>query len=58
MDKAEGKVIVVFDLGGGTFDVSVLEIQGSVFEVKVSNEDTMLGGEHPVLKRGLASTYR
>jgi molecular chaperone DnaK len=45
MDKADGKIIVVFDLGGGTFDVSVLEIQGGVFEVKATNGDTMLGGE-------------
>ena len=45
MDKADGKTIVVFDLGGGTFDVSVLEIQGGVFEVKATNGDTMLGGE-------------
>merc|ERR1712057_68929 len=41
MDKADGKTIVVFDLGGGTFDVSVLEIQGGVFEVKATNGDTM-----------------
>lgn len=45
MDKADGKTIAVFDLGGGTFDVSVLEIQGGVFEVKATNGDTMLGGE-------------
>merc|ERR1712232_963439 len=45
MDKADGKTIVVFDLGGGTFDVSVLEIQGGVFEGKSTNGDTMLGGE-------------
>merc|ERR1711920_555925 len=45
MDKADGKTIVVFDSGGGTFDVSVLEIQGGVFEVKATNGDTMLGGE-------------
>jgi molecular chaperone DnaK len=45
MDKVDGKTIVVFDLGGGTFDVSVLEIQGGVFEVKATNGDTMLGGE-------------
>jgi molecular chaperone DnaK len=45
MDKHDGKTIVVFDLGGGTFDVSVLEIQGGVFEVKATNGDTMLGGE-------------
>lgn len=45
LDKADGKTVVVFDLGGGTFDVSVLEIQGGVFEVKSTNGDTMLGGE-------------
>merc|ERR1712048_575403 len=45
MDKADGKTIAVFDLGGGTFDVSVLEIEGGVFEVKSTNGDTMLGGE-------------
>lgn len=46
LDKAsDGKTIAVFDLGGGTFDVSVLEIQGGVFEVKATNGDTMLGGE-------------
>lgn len=45
MDKADGKTIAVFDLGGGTFDVSILEIAGGVFEVKATNGDTMLGGE-------------
>merc|ERR1711920_232670 len=45
MDKADGKTIVVFDLGGGTFDVSILEIASGVFEVKATNGDTMLGGE-------------
>ena len=45
MDKGDGKTIVVFDLGGGTFDVSILEISGGVFEVKSTNGDTMLGGE-------------
>merc|ERR1712176_520298 len=45
MDKADGKTIVVFDLGGGTFDVSILEINSGVFEVKSTNGDTMLGGE-------------
>merc|ERR1711981_99639 len=45
MDKADDKVIAVFDLGGGTFDVSVLEIQKGVFEVKSTNGDTLLGGE-------------
>jgi molecular chaperone DnaK len=45
MDKKEGGVIAVFDLGGGTFDVSVLEIGDGVFEVKSTNGDTFLGGE-------------
>lgn len=44
-DKAGTKTIVVFDLGGGTFDVSVLEIGDGVFEVKATNGDTFLGGE-------------
>merc|ERR1712087_443959 len=42
---ADGKTIAVFDLGGGTFDVSILEISGGVFEVKATNGDTFLGGE-------------
>jgi len=45
VDKADGKVIAVYDLGGGTFDVSILEISSGVFEVKASTGDTMLGGE-------------
>jgi len=45
MDKTEDKVIAVFDLGGGTFDVSILEIQKGVFEVKSTNGNTFLGGE-------------
>lgn len=45
LDKAEDKIIAVYDLGGGTFDVSVLEIQKGVFEVKSTNGDTFLGGE-------------
>lgn len=45
LDRADGKLIAVFDLGGGTFDVSILEISGGVFEVKATNGDTMLGGE-------------
>ncbi|KAI5066368.1 hypothetical protein GOP47_0018992 [Adiantum capillus-veneris] len=43
-DKKEG-LIAVFDLGGGTFDVSILEISSGVFEVKATNGDTFLGGE-------------
>ncbi len=45
LDKSEGKKIAVYDLGGGTFDVSVLEIGDGVFEVKATNGDTFLGGE-------------
>ncbi len=45
LEKEEGKTIVVYDLGGGTFDVSVLEIGDGVFEVKSTNGDTFLGGE-------------
>ena len=44
-DKAENQTIVVYDLGGGTFDVSILEIGDGVFEVKSTNGDTFLGGE-------------
>jgi len=45
LDKSDDKVIAVFDLGGGTFDISVLEIQKGVFEVKSTNGNTFLGGE-------------
>ena len=45
LDRKEGKTIAVYDLGGGTFDVSVLEIGDGVFEVKSTNGDTFLGGE-------------
>merc|ERR1712178_336688 len=46
LDKGnDDKTIAVFDLGGGTFDVSILEMQNSVFEVRATNGDTMLGGE-------------
>lgn len=45
MEKKDGQTIAVFDLGGGTFDVSILEISGGVFEVKATNGDTFLGGE-------------
>ena len=45
LDKTEGKTIAVYDLGGGTFDISVLEIGDGVFEVKSTNGDTFLGGE-------------
>jgi molecular chaperone DnaK len=45
LDKSDGKKIAVYDLGGGTFDVSILEIGDGVFEVKSTNGDTFLGGE-------------
>ncbi|MGN6849459.1 MAG: molecular chaperone DnaK [Sphingomicrobium sp.] len=45
LEKEEGKTIAVYDLGGGTFDVSILEIGDGVFEVKSTNGDTFLGGE-------------
>jgi molecular chaperone DnaK len=45
LEKSEGKTIAVYDLGGGTFDVSILEIGDGVFEVKSTNGDTFLGGE-------------
>jgi molecular chaperone DnaK len=45
LDKKDGKTIAVYDLGGGTFDVSILEIGDGVFEVKSTNGDTFLGGE-------------
>ena len=45
LDKEGGKTIAVYDLGGGTFDVSVLEIDEGLFEVKSTNGDTALGGE-------------
>ncbi len=45
LDKKNGETIAVYDLGGGTFDVSILEIGDGVFEVKSTNGDTFLGGE-------------
>lgn len=45
MDRTDDKIIAVYDLGGGTFDISILEIQKGVFEVKSTNGDTLLGGE-------------
>jgi molecular chaperone DnaK len=61
LDKAsDGKIIAVFDLGGGTFDVSILEINGGVFEVKATNGDTLLGGEDfdEVLLRHLLAEFK
>ena len=45
LDKKQNKIIAVYDLGGGTFDVSILELGDGVFEVKSTNGDTFLGGE-------------
>lgn len=45
LDKTEAKTIAVYDLGGGTFDISILELGDGVFEVKSTNGDTFLGGE-------------
>jgi len=44
-DKAESKTVAVYDLGGGTFDISILELMDGVFEVKATNGDTACGGE-------------
>merc|ERR1740121_1555484 len=60
MDAKDGQTIAVYDLGGGTFDVSILEISGGVFEVKATNGDTSLGGEdldHLILQY-LASEFK
>ncbi|PFH59584.1 hypothetical protein XA68_12128 [Ophiocordyceps unilateralis] len=45
LEKSDDSVVAVYDLGGGTFDISILEIQNGVFEVKSTNGDTHLGGE-------------
>ena len=45
LNKKDSKVVAVFDLGGGTFDISILEMMDGVFEVKSTNGDTSLGGE-------------
>nr|CAH7736031.1 unnamed protein product [Callosobruchus chinensis] len=62
MDKTDDKmlVIAVYDLGGGTFDISILEIQKGVFEVKSTNGDTFLGGEDfdNVLVNHLVSEFK
>jgi molecular chaperone DnaK len=45
LDKTASSVVAVYDLGGGTFDISILELQSGVFEVKSTNDDTHFGGE-------------
>merc|ERR1712228_998858 len=59
MDNKDGETIAVFDLGGGTFDISILEISSGVFEVKSTNGDTFLGGEDfdNALLQHLLSTF-
>jgi len=60
MESKDGKTIAVYDLGGGTFDISILEISGGVFEVKATNGDTSLGGEdldHTILQH-LVSEFK
>lgn len=60
VDKGDGKIIAIYDLGGGTFDLSLLEISGGVFEVKATNGDTLLGGEDfdMVLLNHLVETFK
>lgn len=60
MDKSAAKTIAVFDLGGGTFDISILDIADGVFEVKATNGDTHLGGEDfdQVLMNHLVSSFK
>lgn len=58
--KVGDKAVAVYDLGGGTFDISILEIQSGVFEVKSTNGDTHLGGEDfdIVLVRYLVNEFK
>jgi molecular chaperone DnaK len=60
MDKTAAKTIAVFDLGGGTFDISILDIADGVFEVKATNGDTHLGGEDfdQIIMGHLVSTFK
>jgi len=60
LDKKADKTIAVFDLGGGTFDVSILEIGDGVFEVKATNGDTHLGGDNwdDLIIRWLAEDFK
>ncbi|QLG74837.1 hypothetical protein HG535_0H01640 [Zygotorulaspora mrakii] len=60
LEKSDSKVVAVFDLGGGTFDISILDIDNGVFEVKSTNGDTHLGGEDfdIVLLREIVSRFK
>lgn len=56
LEKESDRIIAVYDLGGGTFDISVLEIQKGVFEVKSTNGDTHLGGEDFDITLGMSAS--
>ena len=60
LEKKDGEVVAVFDLGGGTFDISILDIGAGVFEVKSTNGDTHLGGEDfdIALVRNIVDTFK
>lgn len=60
LEKKEGEVVAVFDLGGGTFDISILDIGAGVFEVKSTNGDTHLGGEDfdIAIVRNIVQTFK
>jgi len=60
LEKNDGEVVAVFDLGGGTFDISVLDIGAGVFEVKSTNGDTHLGGEDfdIAIVRNIVETFK
>jgi molecular chaperone DnaK len=60
LDKKENETILVFDLGGGTFDVSVLDVGGGVVEVRATNGDTHLGGDDwdEIIVKWLAEEYK
>jgi molecular chaperone DnaK len=60
VDKNDNKIIAVYDLGGGTFDISILELSAGVFEVKATNGDTSLGGEDfdTVFQRHLLDQFK
>ncbi|KAG5421650.1 SSC1 [Candida metapsilosis] len=60
LEKKDGEVVAVFDLGGGTFDISILDIGAGVFEVKSTNGDTHLGGEDfdIALVRNIVETFK
>lgn len=60
LEKNDGEVVAVFDLGGGTFDISILDIGNGVFEVKSTNGDTHLGGEDfdIAIVRNIVETFK